>query len=66
MVELEHKRGNLTKKVADKSAKNAMLQKNLKNQGNMLILNALQRNYSGSTGQAFQKWKEYCRANKHQ
>ena len=53
MVELEHKRGNLTKKVADKSAKNAMLQKNLKNQGNMLIMNALQRNYSGSTGQAF-------------
>ena len=41
MVELEHKRGNLTKKVADKSAKNAMLQKNLNKQGSMLVMNAL-------------------------
>ena len=39
MTTLEHNLGDVTKKVADKSARNAQLQKNLKGQASRLITN---------------------------
>lgn len=66
MTSLEHNLGNLTKKVADKSARNAQLKKNLNTQASRLIMNGFQRAYGGSTGRAFMKWKEWLRADTHQ
>ena len=65
MMVLEHEVGDLTKKVADKSGRNAQLQKNLKGQASRLITNGLQRAYGGSTARSFQKWKETIRCDKH-
>ena len=65
MTSLEHNVGNLTKKVADKSARNEQAKKDLNKQASRIVTNGLQRAYGGSTGKAFFKWKEWLRCEKH-
>lgn len=41
------------------------MQKDLETQASRLITNGFQRAYGGSTGRAFEKWKEWLRCEKH-
>ena len=58
--------GGLSKKIADKTSRNAVLQKNLEHAGGLSLGNAFVRAYFKRTAKAFEKWKESRRAGSHQ
>ena len=57
--------GGLTKKHADKTAKNAMMTAHLEKMGQRSMANAFARAYYKRTAKAFETWKEWNRADKH-
>lgn len=57
--------GSLTKKHADKTARNAALTKNLEHMGQRSMANAFARAYYKRTARAFSMWMEWNRAEKH-
>ena len=57
--------GTLTKKVADKTARNEHLTNNLKKMGQRTMANAFARAYFKRTAHGLEKWKEWFRAENH-
>ena len=57
--------GNLTKRHADKSERNAVMSANLKKMGQRSMSNAFARAYFKRIAKGFETWKEWTRADKH-
>lgn len=57
--------GGVTKKLADKSSRNAVMQGNLEKMGQRNMANHFARAYYKRTTRAFENWKEWTRADKH-
>ena len=57
--------GNLSKKVADKSTRNAQLTQNLKRTGQRSMSNAFARAYFKRTARAFEVWKNWATCDDH-
>ena len=57
--------GNLTKRLADKTAKNDALTNKLKKMGGNSMSNAFARTIYTRWQRAFEQWKEHTRAHKH-
>ena len=57
--------GNLTKKVADKNARNEALNNNLKHMGQRSMANAFARAYFVRIAHGLERWKEWFRAENH-
>ena len=65
MVVKNNEIGKLTKKVADKNARNARLNAQLKKTSHRSITNAFERAYFKRTARAFELWKIWSQNDSH-